>query len=87
MGSNTWDSVKFFGIAFAGVLAMAAIIFLPIRAFQHNLDTRDCAGFSQASGYATKFVDYTFFSWDCFIQTDSGNWMPLSVVREVHSSN
>lgn len=46
MGSNTWDSVKFFGIAFAGVLTMAAVIFLPIRAFQHNLDTRDCGGLS-----------------------------------------
>jgi hypothetical protein len=56
MGSNTWDSVKFFGIAFAGVLTMAAVIFLPIRAFQHNLDTRDCGG-------SVKPVDTPRSSW------------------------
>lgn len=64
----------------AGVVAIALLIPLACR-FQHHIDSAGCAKFTAATGHTVKFIDYTFWSWDCLVQTPNGKWIPLEGLR------
>jgi hypothetical protein len=46
-------------------------------------DKRSCYSFGQQSGRETKFVDYTFFSWDCLTPTTDNKWISIDNLRDI----
>lgn len=69
-------------ILLLGGILLAAIYF-PIRAIGHNVDNRNCRAFSQQTGRETKFVDYTFLTWDCITPSTDGKWISIDNLREI----
>lgn len=41
-----------------------------------------CDSFAQQSGFQTKFVDYTAFSYDCLAERSDGKWISTKMLRE-----
>lgn len=69
----------FIVIAFIGVLAA-----LPFGARQlsHHYDAAGCHRFGTESSREVRFVDYTFWSWDCLTPTSDGKWIPTDQLRD-----
>jgi hypothetical protein len=55
-----------------------------VRQFVHHFEVNGCRGYAAASGYETRFVDYTPMTWDCLVRTDNGHWVPS---KQLHGVN
>ena len=71
------------GVTVAIGVAVVVAFVVPIRYGMHWVATTDCREFSAATGRQVKFVDYTWFTWDCLVQTDLGRWVPRDALRDV----
>lgn len=75
-------------IVIAAVLAVciAAVVTLlvGVRQTAHHYDVIGCHQYATASGYQTKFVDYSYPAWDCLVQIDNGRWVPK---KQLHGVN
>lgn len=69
------------------LITLVSIVVVMVGIFRgivHPLDVADCRAFSEASGYTTKFADYTLFSWDCLVETENGKWVSRSNLQGVN---
>ncbi len=79
MLEGLWSLLAICGVTVAIVVAFV----IPIRYGLHWVDTADCREFSAATGRQVRFVDYTWFTWDCLVQTDRGQWIPRDGLRDL----
>jgi len=74
---------RFDAIVFVIFCAIVVVIFLGANSWARHIDKENCHGFGVASGRETKFVDYTFWSWDCLTPTTDGKKIPVKNLREI----
>lgn len=43
---------------------------------------KSCDVFGVISGYETKYVEYTYWNFDCLAKTENGKWLSTSSLRE-----
>jgi hypothetical protein len=75
-----WDAGPFYfflGLPLVGLLFM---FFVPLG---RNFSEDNCKDYAVESNFETKFVDYSYFSWDCLAKTDDGKWVPKSNIQIV----
>ena len=65
-------------VIIATALILAAFLISPIVIRQS-----ECSGFGQVTGREVQFRHYAVLSWDCFVRTKSGRWIPTSQLRDV----
>ena len=74
---------------FAYLISILTVVFsflsIGVRAFEHYNLEKGCASFYTETGYTTKFVDYTFWRWDCLVKQDNGKFIPVSAIRSESS--
>lgn len=74
------------GIMFVlGLLAVIVAIVIAVRMPTHYFDVRDCRQFAETSNRETKFVHYTWMTWDCLTPAEDGRWIPVDQLREFGS--
>ncbi len=78
--TKIWDSV--IGSLLAVVIGFG-LVGVGLRAWDHNLSVKKCEQFNASTGFATKFVDWNFFNYECLVQNTSGRWIPLNQLRNV----
>lgn len=78
------DSFAYLMLVVAGCLiAFLAALMTGIRYAQHYYDHKNCTAFSVNTGRETKFVDYTWWSWDCLTPTKDGKYIPIDQLRDL----
>jgi hypothetical protein len=70
------------GILMACAVFVAAVL-VGVRYFAHAIDETQCAGFAVGADREVKFVDYSWFTWDCLTPSTDGKWIPTDGLREV----
>lgn len=83
MLENLWSLLATCGVTVAIGVAVVVAFVIPIRYGLHWVDSADCREFSAATGRQVQFVDYTWFTWDCLVQTDRGQWVPRDGLRDL----
>lgn len=78
------DELKFIAIPFLVIVAFVGAVAVGTRQFAHHYDVNDCRAFAAASGYETKFVDYSKLTWDCLVLTETGKWVRKDAVLGVN---
>lgn len=68
---------------FTVALATCIVVFFAgltviIRQFDHHYTVNDCRKFAESSNYETKFVDYSFWTWDCLVKSGD-RWVPMDL--------
>ena len=61
------------------VLTILAITF-PISA---GYDKRQCYRYGNLTGREVKYQRFSYWTWDCYVRTESGNWISKDQVRGV----
>lgn len=69
---NMWDSAWVLLAAIAGVVLFIAGLILVINEGTYAVDRTACREFSEAADRDTRFARYTYWSWDCLVETDEG---------------
>lgn len=70
----------------SGALALAFFLFgigMVVRDVGHHYDVAACSSFGEQSNREVKFVDYTYWSWDCLTPTTDGKWISTSRLRDL----
>lgn len=67
----------------AGMVAALTIagVILGVMRIERAYDRNVCLGFAAESAYETKFVDYSFFGWDCLAKAGNGKWVSADNLR------
>ena len=52
-----------------------ALLFWGMLVFGKNQTRQSCLSFSYQSGYETKYVEYTYFRFDCLAKQSDGKWI------------
>ncbi len=77
------DDVVFAFIIAAAVTASIALPCIVIgRVVERHYAESACSSFSEQSGRETKFVDYTYFAWDCLTPGADGKWISVEQLRD-----
>lgn len=69
-------------LAALGIVCLAALI-LGIRGIGHHYDNKTCHRFGDESGREVRFVDYSFWTWDCLTPTSDGKWISIDRLRDI----
>ena len=65
-----------------GVTVVCFLIFVVIRNITVHYDRAACHSFSEQANRETKFVNYTYWAWDCLTPTADGKWISAENLRE-----
>lgn len=68
-------------LIFGGIVAGVIVLGVAVRGFDHWATQRSCPERGEAMGMESKFVDYTFWSYECLVQLDDGRWVGVDKVR------
>lgn len=68
------------GVLLVGAAATAAIV-MAVVVFVAHLDRASCNAFADNSGRETRFVRYTYWTWDCLTPQADGRWIPVDALR------
>lgn len=64
-------------------LPLTFLICMFLVPLTHNSSKDGCKDYAVESNFETKFVDYSYFSWDCLAKTGDGKWVPISNIQIV----
>lgn len=81
--SDFWDFMRFMAAVMVGVVAFVAVIVVGIRYAGHHVDTGACHTFGVQTERTVKFVDYSWWTWDCLTPAHDGKWISVENLREV----
>jgi len=77
-----WVAFVIFMVALICVMLITAIA-VPSIEISRGVDHRSCTAFGQAANREVKFVEYTYFSWDCLTPTVDGKWISTTRLRDL----
>ena len=66
-------------------IAVIALIIIAVVSFAKGVDRNACTKFAEQSNRETKFVDYSFWYWDCLTPTKDGKWISTYNLRDTGS--
>jgi hypothetical protein len=69
------------GCLVAAVAILVGGLLLIGRQVDHHYKQSTCPERGEVMGRPTKFVDYTFWSYDCLAQADDGTWLSVDKFR------
>ena len=78
-------SVLLFLIAVvAGIcLVVFLVAALAVRPISRHYDAASCHSFGKQSGRTVRFVDYTYWKWDCLTPSSDGKWISVKMLRDL----
>lgn len=85
MSDAAAEFVVFIGAMLLFLFVLVGGIFLVSRQVSHHIDHTNCVAYAQRTGRETRFVDYSFFKWDCLTPSQDGKWLPTDQLRELTS--
>lgn len=62
------------------VFVIAALIVVPIS---RHYDAAACHSFGKQSDRTVRFVNYTYWKWDCLTPSSDGKWISTSMLRDL----
>jgi hypothetical protein len=65
-----------------GGLALIAIV-VGVRMVDHHYQVSTCEGFGTATTRTVKFVDYSFWKYECLTPSKDGKWVTTDQLREM----
>lgn len=65
------------------IFAVMVVFGVPLTLIDRGIANTSCNAFERESGYNTRFVSYTFFTYDCLAEQENGKWISTSLLREV----
>lgn len=73
-------------VIFAVGLALTLIFFgaWGLLSFSKSQMKQSCTAFQTTSGYETKYIEYTYFRFDCLAKQDNGKWISTESLRSVN---
>jgi hypothetical protein len=77
-----WGFVKVLTIVIGGAVLAFCLIMLGTRQVTIHYDRAACHSFATQTERQTKFVTYTYWSWDCLTPTGDGKWISTDNLRE-----
>lgn len=78
------DSDADFAVAAAALLVGGACALFSLLFLGGYLNDRNtCASYQQQTGRDTRFVVYTWVSWECLTPAADGKWIPTSQLRDL----
>lgn len=78
-----YDSLPLFLLAFVGGIVLFIVVFLlGARAVSIHYDKAGCHTYATQTGRETRFVNYTYWSWDCLVRSTDGKWISKDQLRE-----
>lgn len=66
-----------------GVAALFAWLIAIIQPISVGYDQRQCHRYGELTNRNVKFQRFSYWTWDCYVQTKSGNWISKNQVRGV----
>jgi hypothetical protein len=70
------------GIVIAIVLFVLICVLISNQVSKHY-DKASCHTYAQTTGRQTRFVTYTFWSWDCLTPAADGKWISTDALRDL----
>lgn len=83
MDEEGWEIARIMSAAFIGTIILMVAIFAGHRYVEHHYSKASCNAFGLTSGREVRFVDYTFWSWDCLTPASDGKWISIDNLREI----
>jgi len=84
------DDLRTVGLIVVAVLMVAVILFgvvgFTVRNITIHYDRAACGAFADKTSRETKFVSYTYWSWDCLTPSGDGKWISTANLREFGDS-
>lgn len=74
---------RFVAALLVAVVLVVGGIGLVARQVTHHYDASNCRRFGQETSREVRFVEYTFWSWDCLTPSGAGQWISIDALREV----
>ena len=81
-----WEFWGFMAASLGGIVLAVGTLIVGGTELDRGFDHRACTAFSGASNRTTKFVEYTYWSWDCLTPTADGKWISTTLLREFAES-
>jgi hypothetical protein len=86
--SDFWDSFWEGPLGLVAFVVVTLVVVvgglgIGIRQISHHYDVANCGRFGEESGREVRFVDYTFWSWDCLTPTQDGKWISIDRLRDI----
>ncbi len=72
------------GFMVIGLIVLIFGIVLVVNRTTHHYDKINCHRFAVNTNRETKFVDYTFWRWDCLTPSGDGKWIPTDQLRDIN---
>jgi hypothetical protein len=70
-------------IGLFAIVVICVLIVFGCRMVDHHYQVSVCNGFGQATGREIKFVDYTFWNYECLTPSKDGKWVTTDQLREM----
>ncbi len=69
------DFIEILAVPLLGSIFVIFMIFALILSFAKSQTIKTCSVFQQQSGFNTKYVEYTYFNFDCLAEQTDGKWI------------
>lgn len=70
-------------LIFGGIALFIVVGVLTTTPISRHYDHLNCRKFGQNTGRVVKFVNYSYWSWECLTPSRDGRWIPTSQLRDV----
>lgn len=77
------DDLVFSLLAGVIVLGFFALAFWGLIALSKTNDYHTCISFGKETNREVRFVNYTFFRWDCLTPAKDGKWISTKGLRDI----
>ena len=65
-----------------GAAIFVCAVVLIANATEKHYDRAGCHSFADRTGRETRFVEYTYWSWDCLTPSEDGKWISVDNLRD-----
>jgi hypothetical protein len=66
-----------------GVCVVTLVVVGGIMRMTRYYDARQCDTYAEQTDRETRFVDWSWQSWDCLTPSGDGHWIPIEQLRKV----
>lgn len=77
------EELKFYAKFLPACVVIIGITWVGVVKANRYFGQKNCTAFATLSGRETKFVEYSYGSFDCLTPAKDGKWISASALREI----
>ena len=81
--SDFWAFTTFVGVIVVAITVFVGGIGVVVTEVSRGFDHRTCTSFGREAEREVRFVEFTYFSWDCLTPDSNGKWISIDRLRDV----